>query len=164
MANLKWRLATEADLPRIVEIYNQAVAHGIATDDSEQQTVAGRQGWFDSYDDRHPLWVVISDDVIVGWVGLEIFYDHPNFAQSVQISIYFDDQYHHQHFGTQTLNFIDQQVGQLGIKNIVSYIYERNLPSQNLFKKNGYDYVGEFTNISHINGEDRSVEIFMKHY
>lgn len=162
MTNISWRKAQVTDLPRIVDIYNQAVSHGIATDDDQPQTVDSRREWFESFDDHHPLWVVVADDQIVGWVGLEVFFPHPNFAQSVQISIYFDDQFHHQGFGTATLKFIDQQAQQLGIKTIISYIYDRNKPSQGLFSGNGYRYVGELTDIAKIRGEYRSVETYLK--
>lgn len=164
MEKIMWRRATRADLPRIVDIYNQAVRHGIATDDTDEQTVAGREEWFNAYNDQHPLWVIVKQEHVVGWVGLETFFDHPNFSRSVQISIYFDNHYQHQHLGTATLKFIDQQASEMGIKTIVSYIYERNHPSQMLFQQNGYHYAGELTDIAYLNGEYRSVKIYIKHF
>ncbi|WP_295747484.1 GNAT family N-acetyltransferase [uncultured Limosilactobacillus sp.] len=164
MAEVSWRKATSGDLPQIVAIYNQAVRHGIATDDDQPQTVSSRQKWFHSYDDHHPLWVVEKAGQVAGWVGLEVFFPHPNFAQTVEISIYFDDQFQHQHLGSATLAFIDQQARHLGVKTIVAHIYERNLPSQQLFQKNGYHHAGELTNIAVIRGENRSVETYLKHF
>lgn len=43
MTNISWRKAQVTDLPRIVDIYNQAVSHGIATDDDQPQTVDSRR-------------------------------------------------------------------------------------------------------------------------
>ncbi|HIW70029.1 MAG TPA: GNAT family N-acetyltransferase [Candidatus Limosilactobacillus merdipullorum] len=164
MTDISWRKAQLMDLPRIVAIYNQAVSHGIATDDDQPQTVESQRGWFQSFDDQYPLWVVMVDSQVVGWVGLELFFPHPNFAHSVQISIYFDDQFHHQGLGTKTLQFIDQQACHLGIKTIISYIYERNKPSQRLFASQGYHYVGELTDVAKIRGEYRSVETYLKNF
>ncbi len=164
MAEIIWRRATAADLSRIVEIYNQAVIHGIATDDDKQQTVASRQRWFNSFDNHHPLLVIEKGGQMVGWVGLPTFWPHPNFSQSAEISLYIDNHFQHQHLGTATLHFIDRQAPQLGIKTIVAYIYERNQPSQQLFKQNDYHYAGELTNISHIRGEFRSLETYLKNF
>lgn len=164
MAEITWRRATAADLPRIVAIYNQAVANGIATDDDHQQTVANRRDWFNSFNNHHPLWVIEKNDQVVGWVGLPAFWPHPNYSQSVEISLYIDNQFQHQHIGTATLNFIDQQAPRLGIQTIVAYIYERNHHSQQLFKKHGYHYAGELTNISRIHGEFRSLETYLKNF
>lgn len=161
---VSFRRAQRVDLATIVDIYNQAVTRHIATDDGQPVTVADKESWFDDFNDHFPLWVIISEEKIVGWVGLEEFFPHPNFAHSAQISIYFDYRYHRQSLGTQTLAFIDRQIPQLPIRTIVSYIYERNIPSQRLFTQAGYRFVGDLTNIARINGEYRTVKTYIKNY
>lgn len=163
-ATVSFRRAQVGDLARIINIYNQAVEHHIATDDDKPVTLAKKKAWFADFNDHFPLWVVVSNGMIVGWVGLEQFFPHPNFAHSAQISIYFDYHYHRQSLGTITLKFIDSQIPKLPIRTIVSYIYERNLLSQELFKKAGYRFVGDLTNIAHINGEYRTVKTYIKNY
>lgn len=164
MGSIEFRRAQQADLSKIIDIYNQAVIHKIATDDDQVVTIRKKQSWFNKFNAHFPLWVVTSDKRVVGWIGLEEFYPHPNFAHSAQISIYFDYHHHRESLGTKTLEFVDQQIPNLPIRTIVSYIYERNLPSQRLFTKLGYCFVGDLTNIAYINGEFRTVKTYIKNY
>ena len=48
------RRAHPADYQAIIDIFNDAVRVGIATDESHPVTVADRQSWFDQFDNRHP--------------------------------------------------------------------------------------------------------------
>ena len=55
---MEFRKAVHADLPRIVEIYNQIIPSRLATADLEPVTVADREAWFASFTVTHPLWVM----------------------------------------------------------------------------------------------------------
>lgn len=148
----------------MVDIYNQAVQRGIATDDDQPVTVADRKAWFDGADDHYPIWVAEIDGQVVGWVALEEFFHHPNYQRSAQIAIYFDYGDHRQSFGSQTLQFIDRQAPQCGLHTVVAYIFDRNLPSQRLFTKSGYQFAGDLVDIARINGEYRTVKTYLKHF
>ena len=51
------RDATEADLPAIVDIYDQSIPAGWSTADTEPVTVAARIEWFHKFDPaRRPIW------------------------------------------------------------------------------------------------------------
>lgn len=148
-----------------MSIYNQAVDHGIATDDDHRLTVKEKEGWFHSFDDHFPIWVIENASGIVGWVALEEFFHHPNYAHDAQIAIYFDYHHHQQHFGTQALAFIDDQVQHhLPLTTIVSYIFKENVASQKLFTKCGYQFVGDLPTIAHINGKYRTIKTYLKHF
>ena len=54
-ATIKIRRAEASDWETIINIFNEAVAAGIATDESKPITVADREEWFAQFDDRHPL-------------------------------------------------------------------------------------------------------------
>lgn len=165
MAKLNFRRAEQKDLPIIVKIYNQAVEHKIATDDDHPVTVADRQEWLDESDDHFPIWVIEDAGTIVGWVALEEFFHHPNYAHDAQIAIYFDYRHHQQSLGTRTLAFIDDQVEHhLPLTTIVSYIFEENIASQKLFTKCGYKFVGDLPTIAHINGKYRTIKTYLKHF
>lgn len=165
MNNLNFRQAKTADLPRIINIYNQAVIHGIATDDDHPLTVKEKESWFTSFNNHFPIWVIELDDEVVGWVALEEFFHHKNYAHDAQIAIYFDYQHHQQSLGTQALAFIDDQVKHhLPLTTIVAYIFEENIASQKLFTKCGYEYVGDLPTIAHINGKYRTIKTYLKHF
>ena len=65
---INFRQATLADLPTIVAIYNQTIAPHAVTADMEPVTVEQRRGWFNSFSDDHPLWVVEDGGQVIGWV------------------------------------------------------------------------------------------------
>lgn len=77
MAGLKFRNAVQADLKRIVEIYNSTVFLGTVTADTLPVSVESRQKWFDEHNPiKRPLWVVEDDNgPIVGWVSFQSFTD-----------------------------------------------------------------------------------------
>ena len=85
---LSFRRATPNDLPRIVTIYNSAVPSHDITDDEMSITVDSRQEWLNHFNDRFPIWVVISDSTIIGWCSLGQFYPHQAYQFSAEISIY----------------------------------------------------------------------------
>ena len=46
---MELRIARQADLPQLLEIYNYEVTHGVATLDVHPQTMEQRQAWFDAH-------------------------------------------------------------------------------------------------------------------
>ena len=84
---------------------------------------------------------------------------------SAEISIYLASDTQGRGYGKQILNFIDQQItDNLDIKTVIAYVYENNLPSQKLFQKCGYQQCGVLPQISIIDGELRTLKIFVKHF
>ena len=72
------RLATEADLPAIVEIYNEAIPGRTATADTTPVTVEERLEWFRKHDpSTHPIFVYEDSGQIIGWTSLSAFYGRP---------------------------------------------------------------------------------------
>lgn len=162
---MNFRRAQKADLKRIVEIYNQAVPSHIVTDDDDPITVQSREQWMADFDDTHPCWVVEEDGQIIGWCGLEYFYPHPAFDHSAEISIYIDRHHQNHGVGSALLDYVNVNIARnLPIKTVISYIYERNVPSQRLFQSAAYDKVGELPQISVVNHELRTIYVYCRHF
>jgi len=159
-----FRRATATDLPIMTDIYNQAIRRGGITDDDQPVTIANRQVWLQSFTDHFSLWTIEMDQEVVGFVGLEEFFPHPNFYQTAQICLYLDGAVQGQGVGRQALSFIDQTMVQLGIKTIVAYIYADNLPSQKLFTKMNYKYQGDLPRIAHVRGAWATIKTYVKNY
>ena len=69
------REATEADLPAIVDIYNQSIPAGWSTADTKPIAVADRVEWFRKFDPaRRPIWVAEADGRVVATAYLSSFY------------------------------------------------------------------------------------------
>ena len=64
------RLASKADLPRLVEIFNETVDDKIAHASLVPHTTEGRIAWFDSHNDAtRPIYVVVDEGEIVAWAS-----------------------------------------------------------------------------------------------
>ena len=61
------RPATIADLPAIVDIYNDAVADRFATADTSPVTVEQHTPWFDAHDDEYPIYVLEHEGSASAW-------------------------------------------------------------------------------------------------
>ena len=120
---LRFRRATPNDLPRIVTIYNSAVPSHDITDDEMPITIDSRQEWLNHFNDRFPIWVVISNSIIIGWCSLGQFYPHQAYQFSAEISIYLAPDTQGRGYGKQILKFIDQQItDNLDIKTVIAYV------------------------------------------
>ncbi|GEO68892.1 GNAT family N-acetyltransferase [Levilactobacillus acidifarinae] len=162
---IKFRLATRADLPRIVAIYNESIPSRLATADLTPVSVADRQAWFAAFDPTsRPIWVFTQDSVIAGWVSLESFYGRPAYYQTAEISIYIANDFHHQGLGQRALDFVFGQLDTLGIKTVVAYIFHHNQPSQGLFHKNGFTTWGHLPDVAVMDGQLRSLDILGRRF
>jgi len=84
------RAATQADLPSITGIYNQAVTDTTASFDLEPKTIEERARWFADRAPRHPVLVAEDDGIVVGWGSLSPYSERPAYDATVEISIYID--------------------------------------------------------------------------
>ena len=103
---LGYRKATLKDLPKIVEIYNQIIPSRLATADLTPITVDERKGWFEAFDENHPIWVIEYQNEVRGWVALEHFYGRSAYDHTSEIAIYLDQRLRKQGVGTKTMEFI----------------------------------------------------------
>lgn len=163
---ISFEIATHAELPAIVHIYNEIIPSRLATADLEPVSVASREDWFTSFDPTsRPLWVIkTSDGKIAGWVSLESFYGRPAYGQTAEISIYIDKDFRHHGLGQQSLDFVFKQLTALKLDTIVAFIFSHNIPSQGLFKKNGFERWGHLPNVAKMDGQRRSLDILGRHF
>ena len=156
---MEFRKAVHVDLPRIVEIYNQIIPSRLATADLEPVTVADREAWF-----AHPLWVMTQGDQIIGWFALEPFYGRPAYEHTAEISVYIDQAVRHQGVGSRALQFVIDQLPQLGITAIVAYIFGHNQPSLKLFRHFGFAEWGSLPRVAELDGVQRDLKILGRRF
>ncbi len=104
------------------------------------------------------------DGQIAGWVGLESFYGRPAYHWTAEISIYIDADFRHQGLGQQALDFVIGELPRLGLDALVAFIFSHNLPSQKLFKHNGFETWGHLPDVADMDGQRRSLDILGKHF
>ena len=152
--------ATHEQLPQIVAIYNEAIPGRLATADLQPVTVASKEAWFAAYDHtRRPLWAIMSDQQLAGWVGLESFYGRPAYQHTAEISIYIAEAFQHRGLGQQALDFVASQLAALEIDTLVAFVFAHNHASQGLFARNGFVRWAHLPDVALMGDLRRSLDI-----
>ena len=87
------RLATEADLAAINDIYNYYVLHSTATYQIDPATAEERRAWFAAHGGKHPVTVIeYAGGPVLGWASLSPFHNRAAFDRTVENSVYVDCQ------------------------------------------------------------------------
>jgi L-amino acid N-acyltransferase len=82
------RAATEADIPAITVIYNEAVRNSTATFDTEDKSIDDRRAWFAAHGPRHPVIVAELQDRVAGWARLSAWSDRRAYEGTCENSVY----------------------------------------------------------------------------
>ena len=152
------RIATEADLPTVVAIYNAAVPGRMATGDFEPVTVESRLGWFAAHTpDRHPLWVDERDGEVAGWLSLGAFYSRPAWDITAEVSVYVAPPYQRQGVAAALLEAAIAAAPALGLRVLIGIIFGHNEPSLALFRRFGFERWGLLPGAAELDEVDRDV-------
>ncbi|UQS82035.1 GNAT family N-acetyltransferase [Bombilactobacillus folatiphilus] len=166
---ITFRLAQQTDLHNIVKIYNQSVITKTITADFIPLKIEQRQAWFQEHNlnPLRPLWVILNEQQsVIGWVSLSDFYGRPAYQATSEISIYFDQDFQHQGFGQQTLDFVFSKLLQCQITTVLAIIFSTNNASQKLFAKNQFQHWGHLPDVAQIppKMQPLSMEIWGRHF
>lgn len=154
------RNATEADLPRIVEIYNAAIPGRLATADTQPVSVEARRDWFHTHHpDRHPLWVLTRDGHVVAWCGLRAFYGRPAYHATAEIAIYVAPEARGQGHARQLLQQMIESCPRLHIRTLLALIFGHNDPSLRIFQTHGFQKWGHLPKIAELDHIERDLVI-----
>src|ERR1035437_9748 len=145
--NICIRDADLEDLPRIVEIYNEAVIEGFCVEE-KQVTLTQKQEWFTNTD---PCFVYLKDGIIVGWVSLDPFSPAPVFAQTKCISLYVTKGARGQGVGKTLLKHV-MSIAKANKVSVFAPIWENNVWSINFFCLNSFETAIRFPAVGFRNG------------
>jgi phosphinothricin acetyltransferase len=159
--DVTWRIRTaeEADLPRVVEIYNSAVPARMATADTEPVTIASRQDWFRAHDARTPLWTLEAEGRMLGWLSLSAFYGRPAYAATKEVSVYVDAAAQRGGVASRLLAHALAAAPGLGVSTLLGFVFSHNTPSLVLFGKFGFERWGELPRVAVLDGVERGLSI-----
>jgi phosphinothricin acetyltransferase len=160
--NKPWHLrdARQADLPRIVAIYNQTIPGRMVTADLEPVSVAQRQAWFDAHSPaKHPLWVAEHVGAIAGWLSYGAFRDRAAYAMTAELSVYIDEAARGQGLGAHLLDRAIAHAPAIGLRNLVGLIFGHNAPSLALFERFGFARWGTLPDVAELDGVPRTLVI-----
>ncbi|MBK8518030.1 MAG: N-acetyltransferase [Saprospiraceae bacterium] len=151
---MKIRFASDGDLERIVEIYNQAIEAGNATADVSLLTAADRKYWFSDHSQNdYPIYVVEEQNKIIGWGSLSPYRKgRAGLKETAEISYYLDYAYHGRGYAKRLIEYIIADCRRLGIKNIFALLLDVNLKSVNILEKMGFHKWGYMPDVAKLNG------------
>ncbi|AQS59106.1 GNAT family N-acetyltransferase [Desulforamulus ferrireducens] len=154
------RIATERDLPTIVDIYNSTIPSRMVTADTTPVTVESRLTWFREHDPNHlPIWVAEENGIILGWLSFSSFKDRPAYNSTAEVSIYIAEQYRGRGIGKKLLSKAIQEAPKLGITTILGFIFGHNEPSLCLFMKYNFERWGFLPKVAVLDGIERDLVI-----
>ena len=160
--DLHIRGATEADLPAIVDIYNQSIPAGWSTADTQPITVAERVEWFRKFDhSRRPIWVVEADGRMVATAYLSSFYGgRPAYDATAEVSIYVATAHHRRGLGRRLKEFVIGECPRLGVATLLSMHFDHNEATRRINESLGFQPMGHLTEIAVVQGHKRGLMIW----
>ncbi|MCA1658622.1 MAG: N-acetyltransferase family protein [Verrucomicrobiaceae bacterium] len=154
------RTAAEADLPAIVEIFNAAVLSRMSTAVLEPVTVDERREWFHEHSpDGHPLFVLVTDDRVAGWLSVHSFITRCAYAGTAEVSVYVHPEFKRRGIGGQLLRHTLSEAPRLGLTALAGLIFGHNQPSLQLFEHCGFTQWGLLPRVARLDGVQRDVVI-----
>jgi L-amino acid N-acyltransferase YncA len=140
------RPASHADLPGILEIYNEAVLNTTATYDYEPRTLEQRQQWFEERQrDNYPVFVAVDDTgCIAGWSALNPFHARPGYRFTSENSVYVAADQRGRGLGKLLLAPLVEAAKTRGLHAIIAAIDATNEASIRLHARFGFEQVGHF--------------------
>ena len=136
------RPATEADVPAILDIYNEAILHSTATFDVEPQTLDERLQWFRETRPPHCVIVAEEEGDMVGWGCLRTFRPRVAYRFTVEDSVYIHEQHRGGGVGTLLLADLIERAKSGGFHSVIAGMTEGNPASEALHRRFGFVEAG----------------------
>lgn len=144
------RDAAEADLPAMLEIYNQSVADSTATFDLLPRTYDEQLAWFIAHSsDELPVFVLENNGRIIGWTSLSRYHSRCAYRQTVEPSIYVHKDYRRVGVGKQLMNRLMSAAAEKGYHAIVALICSENQASIQLALDYGFEPAGKLKEVGY---------------
>lgn len=140
------RPATRADLPGILEIYNDAVLNTTATYDYEPRTLEHRTQWFEDHQrDGYPIFVAVENGGrVAGWSALNPFHARMGYRFTSENSVYVAADRRGKGIGKLLLAPLIEGAKARGLHAIIAVIDADNEASIRLHAGFGFEKVGHF--------------------
>jgi L-amino acid N-acyltransferase YncA len=149
------RPAILADLPRLVDIYNQAIASRTATADIVPFTVKMRRKWFDAHKpDTYPIYSCEDEaGLVVGYLSISSYRDRPALIRTAEVSYYMDYDWHGMGIGSMLMEYALANCARIGKKVLLAIVLEWNVGSIKLLEKFGFIRWGYLPEVAEFDGQ-----------
>jgi phosphinothricin acetyltransferase len=142
------RAATEADLPDILAIYNDAVAHSTAIWNETLVDLEDRRGWFEERQRRDfPVLVAEENGRVVGYASFGDFRPFEGYRITCEHSVYVAEDARRRGVGTALVAALIEEARRQGKETMVGAIDAANADSIGLHEKLGFVEVGRLPGV-----------------
>jgi L-amino acid N-acyltransferase len=143
------RAATSADLPAILDIYNEAVRNTTATYDYEPHTLDDRRAWYEDHRaNGYPVFVAVDDrGRVVGWSALNQYRARKGYRFTTENSVYVAADQRGRGIGRQLLAPLIDAARQGGFHAILAGIDASNEASLRLHTAFGFREVARLKEV-----------------
>ncbi|MCI4364996.1 MAG: N-acetyltransferase family protein [Thermoplasmata archaeon] len=156
------RRATEADVPSIAEIYNEAVRTTVATFDTEPRSLDAQREWLHHHDPGHPVLVADRQGHVVGWASLSPWSDRRAYDGTAEVSFYVRSEERGRGIGRHLLEGIVSTGQELQLHALLSRIADGNSVSVHLHESLGFRPVGVMREVGFKFGRWIDVHLFQR--
>jgi phosphinothricin acetyltransferase len=137
------RQATENDMSRILEIYNDAILNTTAVYTYKVQTIEERNLWFQKKnEDKYPVIVFEEDNKVLGFATFGPFRVWPAYKYTIEHSVYVHKDYRKHKIGTALVHQIISIANEREYKTLVAGIDASNENSIKMHEKLGFQHSG----------------------
>lgn len=149
------RLAQIEDLPRINDIYRQAVEERFCTAHLSPVSMEERALWFSSHSSgRYPVYVFDEGEGLSGWLSLGPYRaNRQALAHVAEVSYYVDNECRGRGIGSTLLQHAIDAAPAFGITVLVAILLSKNPASIALLEKFGFVRWGSMPGIAKIGTE-----------
>lgn len=160
------RLATEADLPAIVAIYNSIVPSRMVTADLDPISVESRRPWLAAHaPEKRPVWVLVDDaapagsEAVCAWLSFDTFFARAAYDGTAMVAIYVAESHRGRGLGRALLQEAMSRAPGLGLHTLLGYIFAHNEPSLRLFASQRFERWAHLPRIAVLDGLERDLVI-----
>ena len=144
------RIATEQDLPAILDIYNEVILNTTAVYDYLPHTLEMRKEWYAAKQkDNYPVFVAEEGSRLVGFSSFGPFRAWAAYKYTVENSIYIASSERGKGIGRLLLAPLIDAARERGLHAIVAGIDASNEASIKLHKAFGFEQVGHFKEVGY---------------
>lgn len=150
------RPAEPADVPPVVRIYNDGIASGLTTFETELRTAADIQKWFDA---RYPFFVAVEAGEVLGFAVTGSYSPRPCYAGVADFSVYVDGAARRRGVASAVMRATLDRARELGFHKFVGRVFSDNTPSLRMLAALGFREIGTHSRHGQVNGVWKDVVV-----
>jgi phosphinothricin acetyltransferase len=145
---MELRDAQESDVPGILEIFNEVIAHSTAIYSEQPTSLEERLAWLRARREQgYPVIVSVSGDQVNGFASFGDFRAWPCYRYSVEHSVHVRQEHRGQGLGRRLLEALIPRAAALGKHVLIAGIDAENAVSLTLHQRMGFERVAHFRQV-----------------